>query len=180
MNHSGLDVSTVALDVSEVCLACEGKLIEKCLDMCNSSENLDQCLEGRFMDTPPSKKAELTILCRWNGEQSSREAGQALMKSGLRLKGGLTVIVRSLDQRQRKQLLLDTISKSGTNAALGGSSSSSSSSSFSYLPRSSGPVDIDAPAADEQPPPKSSVSKFVDLVFGTYRLPHLQLFQIAS
>ncbi|KAG0612948.1 hypothetical protein M758_6G064900 [Ceratodon purpureus] len=91
--------------------------------------------------------------------QSPREAGQALMKSGLRLKGGLQVVVRSLDERQRRQLLLETISKD-SNRSMGRSST--------YMPASSGPVDLDAPK-EEEGPPKSSVSKFVDLVFDCER-----------
>lgn len=98
----------------------------------------------------------LTILFHLLRLQSPREAGQALMKSGLRLKGGLQVVVRSLDERQRKQLLLETISKYG-NHSVGQSST--------YMPMSYGPVDLDAPK-EEEGPPKSSVSKFVDLVFG--------------
>lgn len=80
------------------------------------------------------------------------------MKSGLRLKGGLTVIVRSLDQRQRKQLLLDTISNNSNGAASAGS----------FRSRRYGPVDDDpdTPKDPDPQPPKSSVSKFVDLVFG--------------
>jgi len=31
----------------------EEKMIEKCLEVCKYSENLNQCLEGCFMDTPP-------------------------------------------------------------------------------------------------------------------------------
>jgi hypothetical protein len=77
------------------------------------------------------------------------------MKSGLRLKGGLQLVVRSLDERQRKQLLLETISKYG-NHPVGQSSTD--------MPPSYKSVDLDTPK--EEGPPKSSVSKFVDLVFG--------------
>ena len=88
--------------------------------------------------------------------QSPREAGQALMKSGLRLKGGLQVVVRSLDERQRKTLLIETISKYGNHQV---------GPSKTYMPP--GPADQDAPKEEEEEgPPKSSVSKFVDLVFG--------------
>lgn len=80
------------------------------------------------------------------------------MKSGLRLKGGLTVIVRSLDQRQRKQLLLETISNNSNGVG------------SSFRSRSYGPIDPDTPKDPDPEPPKSSVSKFVDLVFGK---PHL-------
>lgn len=66
------------------------------------------------------------------------------------------MVVRSLDGRQRKQLLLETISKYGNHSA---------GQSSTYMPLSNGPVDLDVPKAEEGPP-KSSVSKFVDLVFG--------------
>ncbi|XP_073394771.1 uncharacterized protein [Physcomitrium patens] len=90
--------------------------------------------------------------------QSSQEAGQALMKSGLRLKGGTTVICRNLDEKQRKQLLLGTISKSGNQLGPGPSSSN--------LPKSHGSVDGNF---SEEELPKSSLSKFVDLVFDSDR-----------
>jgi hypothetical protein len=74
-------------------------------------------------------------------KQTTFEAGMALMKNGLKLNEVLLVSVRKLDKSQRQKLSHDT--KKSTWSLSGHKNQ----------------VDIN-------PPVKSSISRFVDLVFG--------------
>lgn len=77
-----------------------------------------------------------------DAKQTTFEAGMALMKNGLKLNEVLLVSVRKLDKSQRQKLSNDT--KKRSTWSLSGHKNQ---------------VDIN-------PPVKSSISRFVDLVFG--------------
>lgn len=93
------------------------------------------------------------------GKQNPHEAGMAIMKNGMQLNGSIIVGVRSLDSRERKELEEESNLKIANKRPLSRQRKYARPGSESGSRSGSRIEDSDTPA-------KSSISRFVDLVFG--------------